>query len=64
MLLAKRPPGYFVCLGGVCLTLALIGAFSIILPLSSYKFANLFIVQWREMLKMYPKAVYGGSIYK
>ena len=29
-----------------------------------YPIANLFIVQWREMLKMYPKAVYGGSIYK
>lgn len=29
-----------------------------------YPIANLFIVQWREMLKLYPKAVYGGSIYK
>lgn len=28
-----------------------------------YKFADLFIVQWEEMLKLYPKAVYGGSIY-
>ncbi len=28
-----------------------------------YKFADLFIVQWEEMLKEYPKAVYGGSIY-
>ena len=26
--------------------------------------ADLFIVQWKEMLKLYPKAVYGGSIYK
>jgi beta-1,4-N-acetylglucosaminyltransferase len=28
-----------------------------------YKFADLFIVQWDEMLKFYPKAVNGGSIY-
>ncbi len=28
-----------------------------------YKIADLFIVQWEEMLKLYPKAVYGGSIY-
>ena len=29
-----------------------------------YPIANLFIVQWQEMIKLYPKAVYGGSIYK
>ena len=29
-----------------------------------YPIADLFIVQWEEMLKLYPKAVYGGSIYK
>ena len=28
-----------------------------------YKFADLFIVQWEELLKYYPKAVYGGCIY-
>ena len=28
-----------------------------------YHFADLFIVQWEEMLKMYPKATYGGWIY-
>lgn len=28
-----------------------------------YPFADLFIVQWEEMLKLYPKAIYGGSIY-
>lgn len=28
-----------------------------------YKFADLFIVQWKEMKKYYPHAVYGGSIY-
>ena len=28
-----------------------------------YPIANLFIVQWESMLKLYPKAVYGGSIY-
>ena len=28
-----------------------------------YPIANLFIVQWREMLKLYPKAVFGGQIY-
>lgn len=28
-----------------------------------YKFADLFIVQWEEMLKLYPKAKYGGWIY-
>ena len=27
------------------------------------KIADLFIVQWEEMLELYPKAVYGGSIY-
>ncbi|MCR5787918.1 MAG: polysaccharide biosynthesis protein [Bacilli bacterium] len=27
-----------------------------------YKFADLFIVQWEDMLKVYPKAVYGGWI--
>ena len=27
-----------------------------------YKFAALFIVQWEDMLKVYPKAVYGGWI--
>ena len=29
-----------------------------------YPIADLFIVQWKEMLKIYPKAVYGGSIYQ
>lgn len=28
-----------------------------------YPIANLFIVQWEEMLKLYPKAKLGGSIY-
>lgn len=28
-----------------------------------YPIADLFIVQWEEMLNLYPKAVYGGSIY-
>lgn len=28
-----------------------------------YKFADLFIVQWEEMLELYPKAKLGGSIY-
>ena len=28
-----------------------------------YPIADLFIVQWKEMLKIYPKAVYGGRIY-
>lgn len=28
-----------------------------------YPIADLFIVQWKEMLDLYPKAVYGGSIY-
>ena len=28
-----------------------------------YKFADLFIVQWEEMLKIYPKAKLEGSIY-
>ena len=28
-----------------------------------YPIADLFVVQWEEMLKLYPKAVYGGSIY-
>ena len=28
-----------------------------------YPISNLFIVQWESMLKLYPKAVLGGSIY-
>lgn len=28
-----------------------------------YPIANLFIVQWKTMLKFYPKAKYGGGIY-
>lgn len=28
-----------------------------------YKFADLFIVQWEEMLTLYPNAVYGGWIF-
>lgn len=29
-----------------------------------YPIADLFIVQWEEMLKLYPKAVYGGKIFQ
>lgn len=28
-----------------------------------YKYADLFIVQWESLKEVYPKAVYGGSIY-
>jgi len=28
-----------------------------------YKFADMFVVQWKSMLKIYPKATYGGWIY-
>lgn len=28
-----------------------------------YKHADLFIVQWKSLLRHYPNAVYGGSIY-
>jgi beta-1,4-N-acetylglucosaminyltransferase len=28
-----------------------------------YPIANLFVVQWEEMKKLYPRAVYGGWIY-
>ena len=28
-----------------------------------YKFADLFIIQWEELKKYYPNALYGGSIY-
>ena len=28
-----------------------------------YPIADLFIVQWEEMLKIYPKAVYFGGVY-
>lgn len=28
-----------------------------------YKFADLFIYQWPELEKLYPKGIYGGSIY-
>jgi UDP-N-acetylglucosamine:LPS N-acetylglucosamine transferase len=29
----------------------------------AYRFANLFIVQWDELKKLYPNTIYGGSIY-
>lgn len=28
-----------------------------------YKFADKFIVQWKEQLKVYPKAIYLGSLF-
>ncbi len=28
-----------------------------------YKFADLFLVQWKDMLKLYPKAKYWGSLF-
>lgn len=28
-----------------------------------YKFADYFYVQWEEMLKIYPKAIYDGAVY-
>ena len=28
-----------------------------------YKFADQFYVQWKDMLKIYPKAIYKGGIY-
>ena len=28
-----------------------------------YKIADLFIVQWKELLNIYPNAVYGGGIF-
>lgn len=28
-----------------------------------YKFADLFIVQWKSMLELYPNAIYGGWIF-
>jgi UDP-N-acetylglucosamine:LPS N-acetylglucosamine transferase len=28
-----------------------------------YKFADLFIIQWEDLKKYYPKAIYGGWIY-
>lgn len=28
-----------------------------------YRIADLFIVQWEDMLKIFPKAVYGGGIF-
>ena len=28
-----------------------------------YRIADLFVVQWKELLQYYPNAVYGGSIY-
>lgn len=28
-----------------------------------YKFADVFIIQWEELRKFYPKAIYGGWIY-
>lgn len=28
-----------------------------------YKFADLFIIQWKSLKKYYPKAIYGGWIY-
>lgn len=29
----------------------------------SYPFVDLFIVQWEELLKIYPKAVYRGRVF-
>lgn len=29
-----------------------------------YPIADLFIVQWKSMLKLYPKAIYGGWIFR
>ena len=29
----------------------------------AYKIADLFIYQWKSLAKLYPKGVYGGSIY-
>jgi len=29
----------------------------------AYRFADLFIVQWEEMLKIYPKAILGGRVF-
>ena len=29
----------------------------------SYPFVDLFIVQWEELLNIYPKAVYGGRVF-
>ena len=29
----------------------------------AYKFSDLFIVQWEDMLKVYPKAVLGGRVF-
>lgn len=29
----------------------------------TYKFADLFVVQWEDMLKVYPKAVLGGRVF-
>lgn len=29
----------------------------------AYRFADLFLVQWEELLKVYPKAVYVGGIF-
>lgn len=29
-----------------------------------YLFSDMFIVQWENMLKLYPKAIYGGWIFK
>lgn len=28
-----------------------------------YKFADLFIIQWKPLKRIYPNAIYGGSIY-
>ena len=28
-----------------------------------YPITDVFVVQWKEMLKLYPKAIYAGSIY-
>jgi len=28
-----------------------------------YKYADLFIIQWESLQEIYPKAIYGGSIY-
>ena len=28
-----------------------------------YRFADLFVVQWKQLALQYPKAVYGGALF-
>lgn len=62
--------GFIACLAGKSMGKKIIFIESFCRPFQpsvsgklAYKFADLFIYQWRDLRKFYPKGVYGGSIF-